>query len=215
VCPCPKWLFPPRARTRAVGRDVWRLTAELLLVLATAVTLGFESHGTYVHFILSDGCGCFQNSSVLELTLFEDWLTDWMLSCCWPLPAEWSLVPSPMGIMTIFFCLTALGAFRLFPVWRLSDRLCYKLGYPGIQYPSIMWLPNASSRLQASCSNYNLQFFNMIFVSVKWSCPGKIHLSESNYYESEIASVGATYMLNLLDCWKKLECFLIHPTCGK
>jgi hypothetical protein len=35
-------------------------------------------------------------------------LTDLLLNCCWPLPAQWFLVPSPTGQMTIFYCLTAL-----------------------------------------------------------------------------------------------------------
>jgi hypothetical protein len=34
------------------------------------------------------------------------------LTCCWPSPTQWFLVPSPTGIMTIFYCLTALGAFK-------------------------------------------------------------------------------------------------------
>jgi hypothetical protein len=39
--------------------------------------------------------------------------TDWLLNYCWPLPVQWFLVASPAGLMTIFFSLTALGAFRL------------------------------------------------------------------------------------------------------
>jgi hypothetical protein len=39
--------------------------------------------------------------------------TDWLLNCCWPSPAYWVLVPSPTGLMTIFYCLTALGGFRI------------------------------------------------------------------------------------------------------
>jgi hypothetical protein len=34
------------------------------------------------------------------------------VNCCWSSPAQWCLVPSPAGPMTIFYCLTALGAFR-------------------------------------------------------------------------------------------------------
>jgi hypothetical protein len=40
--------------------------------------------------------------------------TDWLLSCCWSSPEQWFLVPSPTGLMTVFYCLTVLGAFRLF-----------------------------------------------------------------------------------------------------
>jgi hypothetical protein len=37
---------------------------------------------------------------------------DCLLNCCWPSPAQWFLVPSPMGLTTIFYSQTALGAFR-------------------------------------------------------------------------------------------------------
>jgi hypothetical protein len=39
-------------------------------------------------------------------------LTSKLLNCCWTLPAQWFLVPNPTRVMTIFYCLTALGAFR-------------------------------------------------------------------------------------------------------
>jgi hypothetical protein len=45
----------------------------------------------------------------LQIEKPSDWLTD----CCWPSPAQWFLVPSPTGLMSIFYCLTALGAFWL------------------------------------------------------------------------------------------------------
>jgi hypothetical protein len=39
-------------------------------------------------------------------------LPDWLLNCFWPSPVQWSLVPSPTRLMTIFYSLTSLGAFR-------------------------------------------------------------------------------------------------------
>jgi hypothetical protein len=50
-------------------------------------------------------------------TLFSTAL-NWLLNCCWPSPAQWFLVPSPTGLMTVFYSLTALGAFR-HPRWLL------------------------------------------------------------------------------------------------
>jgi hypothetical protein len=38
--------------------------------------------------------------------------TDWLLNCCWSSLAQWLLVPGPAGFMTIFYCLTDLGAFK-------------------------------------------------------------------------------------------------------
>jgi hypothetical protein len=32
-----------------------------------------------------------------------------LVNCCWPSPGQSFLVPSPAGLMTIFYCLTALG----------------------------------------------------------------------------------------------------------
>jgi hypothetical protein len=34
------------------------------------------------------------------------------LNCCWPSPAQWFLIPPFTGLMTIFYTLTDLGAFR-------------------------------------------------------------------------------------------------------
>jgi hypothetical protein len=39
--------------------------------------------------------------------------TDWLLNFCWPSPAQLFLVPSPAGLMTIFYCLTSLGVVQL------------------------------------------------------------------------------------------------------
>jgi hypothetical protein len=49
----------------------------------------------------------------------------WLLNCCWHSPAQWFLVPSPTGLMTIFYCLTALGAFRPQPAFRLKSKSHY------------------------------------------------------------------------------------------
>jgi hypothetical protein len=38
--------------------------------------------------------------------------TEWLPNCCWPSPAQWYLVPSPTGLVTM---LTALGAFTRYP----------------------------------------------------------------------------------------------------
>jgi hypothetical protein len=46
-------------------------------------------------------------------------LFDWLLNCCLPWPAEWFLVPSPTGRMTIFH-------WRL---WELSDSLPLYLNF--------------------------------------------------------------------------------------
>jgi hypothetical protein len=76
------------------------------------------------------------SASVLTSLLGGSWLTiydllamtvdstaaAWLLSCCWLSPAQWFLVPSPVGLMTIYYCLMALGAFR--PLSCDSDFNC-------------------------------------------------------------------------------------------
>jgi hypothetical protein len=48
--------------------------------------------------------------------------TDWPVNCCWSSPAQWFLVPSPTGITTLFYCLTALRSFRIPDLhWFLSS----------------------------------------------------------------------------------------------
>jgi hypothetical protein len=39
-------------------------------------------------------------------------LTAWLQNCCWPSPAQWLFVPSPTGLIAIFYSLTALESFR-------------------------------------------------------------------------------------------------------
>jgi hypothetical protein len=58
------------------------------------------------------GIFCSRSYVVAGWLQFHNSLLDWLLNCCWPSAAQWSLVPSPMGLMTMFYCLTVLGAFR-------------------------------------------------------------------------------------------------------
>jgi hypothetical protein len=63
---------------------------------------------------------------------------DWLLSCCWPSPAYWYLVPSPTRLTTIFYCLMARGAFRtLFSV--SSATLSYKSTPSIVSHVTILW----------------------------------------------------------------------------
>jgi hypothetical protein len=50
--------------------------------------------------------------------LLTDRPTDWQTNCCSPSPAQWSLVPSPTGPMTTFYCLTALPHGLASWVWH-------------------------------------------------------------------------------------------------
>jgi hypothetical protein len=55
-----------------------------------------------------------------------------LVNCCWPSTAESFVVPSPAGLMIIFYCLTALGVVKLDSdseecgCFR-SDLVCHKL----------------------------------------------------------------------------------------
>jgi hypothetical protein len=46
-----------------------------------------------------------------EYTYIPDWLTGWLLNCCWSSPAQPIFVPSPTELMPTFYCVTALGAY--------------------------------------------------------------------------------------------------------
>lgn len=39
-------------------------------------------------------------------------ITDWLLNCGWPSPAQWFWVPRPTIPMTWFYCLTTLRSFK-------------------------------------------------------------------------------------------------------
>jgi hypothetical protein len=67
-------------------------------------------------------------------TCFSCWLLGWtndwfltacLLNCCWSSPAQWFLVPNPTGSMTIFYSLTALGAFRHSLVLTAKAKIIY------------------------------------------------------------------------------------------
>jgi hypothetical protein len=83
-----------------ISRLTHWLTAKLLLALASTVTLGSESHGTHDHVLLSDGSGSLQTTLPL---------TDKLLLA---LASTVIICLNPTGLMTIFYCLLAVGAFR-------------------------------------------------------------------------------------------------------
>jgi hypothetical protein len=83
-----------------VGRS-----GKLLLAFASNAILGSESHGTHDHILLSHDSGS-RTSTGTAVSVC------WRVNCCWPSPAQSFLVPSPAGLRTIFYSLTALGAFR-------------------------------------------------------------------------------------------------------
>jgi hypothetical protein len=58
----------------------------------------------------------------------------WLLNCCWLLPTQWFLVLSPTGLMTIFYCLTALGAF-----WPCRSSLGFVDCWRGSRYIALAW----------------------------------------------------------------------------
>jgi hypothetical protein len=123
-----------------------------LLALASTVILDSEPQGTHDHDLVSDGSGtnwlsvCWviaagsrqhsyfwfrvprTNEHILlshhseSRAILFDWLTDWLPNCCWTSPAQLFLVPSLTGLMTIFYCLTALGVGQLY----LTDWLTAK-----------------------------------------------------------------------------------------
>jgi hypothetical protein len=53
------------------------------------------------------------------MSFSKDWLTDWLINFCWPSPAQRLLVPSPKGLMTIFYYLTTSES-RLLYDWRFT-----------------------------------------------------------------------------------------------
>jgi hypothetical protein len=89
------------------------------------------------------------------------------VDCCWSSPAQWFLVASPTGLMTIFYCLTALGAFRP----PLQRYIYWNSGYidkatdsPLIQYgPYRKW-----------------QFQQLFYCCVCISCRGNLEPLHSN-----------------------------------
>jgi hypothetical protein len=62
---------------------------------------------------------------------------DWPLNVCWSSPAQWSLVPSPTGLKTLFYCLTALGALQTHWFFNEFGRLPSKVKVKFILWPTV------------------------------------------------------------------------------
>jgi hypothetical protein len=65
---------------------------------------------------LTTTCRLSTNSCYHKPSLTTHWLSlavnyYSLLNCCWPCPARWFLIPSHTGLITIFYSLTAPGAF--------------------------------------------------------------------------------------------------------
>jgi hypothetical protein len=75
-------------------------SGKLLLVLASTVVLGSESSSTWPYFSLS-------SLGVVQLYC-QPWSCQLVrqVNCCWPLPSQLFLVLSPVGLTTMFYCLT-------------------------------------------------------------------------------------------------------------
>jgi hypothetical protein len=92
-------------------------------------------------------------------------LTDWLLNCCWPSPAQWFFVPSPAGLMTIFYSLTALGAFRLL-WWLLVGwvNCCWASPVQPVLIPSPAGLMTTTlSRIWESCNLWLLSVSELFY----------------------------------------------------
>jgi hypothetical protein len=99
----PRWtndhIFLPHWPTSVPGK--------LLLAFASTVILGSGIGGTCYRIFLS------YDSELWDWVLALDWSVGWV-NCCWSSPAQLFLFPDPEGLVTIFFCLTTLGAVEAF-----------------------------------------------------------------------------------------------------
>jgi hypothetical protein len=54
--------------------------------------------------------GKMNRTGAMGTPIGDDW--SGQVNCCWPSPGQSFLVLSPMGLMTIFFCLITLGVMQ-------------------------------------------------------------------------------------------------------
>jgi hypothetical protein len=102
----------PNVEEQSVGRS-----DKLLLVLGSTVILGFRSRkrsmtkiivASYTCTYVIWGGATTSTRGQGRSCCVNNWLSD-----CWLSPAQWFYVPSPTELMTIFYCLTVLEAFRV------------------------------------------------------------------------------------------------------
>jgi hypothetical protein len=91
---------------------------------------------------------------------------DWLLNCCWPSSAQWFLVPSPTGFMTIFYCLTGLGTFQI----RSEYSLCpYILAEYGV-YFAFLWVVLLGQRCERKMFYiYRIYRYLVIVTASTWA----------------------------------------------
>jgi hypothetical protein len=85
-----------------------------MLAIARTPILGSESKGTHDHTLLSNVSRSPQTLPHYSPTAdFNQWPTfqSSAVYSCWSSPAQWFFVPSPTGFITIYYSLTAIGAF--------------------------------------------------------------------------------------------------------
>jgi hypothetical protein len=122
------FLFVPRPlMCFNMGPPLWlflvSLSGKLLLAFASSVIHGFRSLGTHVHIFLT-----LHSHRVLRLFMFSGRSVS-QVNCCWPLLEQLFLVLSPVGPMTVFYCLTTL-------VVHFSKLV---LTYPNITWGQTAW----------------------------------------------------------------------------
>jgi hypothetical protein len=100
-------LFYPKVncwKVWSVGRSVGRLGLinSCYFSPAQSILVSVPDFQDFLHVLK---CGLFfdERRGLLKI---------WLLDCCWPSPTQWLLVPSHTGLTTIFYFMTAQGAFR-------------------------------------------------------------------------------------------------------
>jgi hypothetical protein len=88
-------------------------TREVLAVVNIMTTVFWLSL-TGIQFGVAGG-----RNSWLKWT--ADWQTVWLLNRCWPLSSQWFLIRGPTRLMTIFYCLAAIGGVK-----RLTLLNCFR-----------------------------------------------------------------------------------------
>jgi hypothetical protein len=125
--------------------------------------LRWNSLNRYISLVYIKSCskilGFWSTSKTfLRKSLEKNWLTAKLL---WFSPAQWFVVPFPTGLITIFYCLTALEAFKTPP--RATCRLA--LGRTDRLLSLIRHAPSRKQRLQ--------RFF---YFSVCIHCSGNVFI---------------------------------------
>jgi hypothetical protein len=156
---------------------------KLLLALASTVVLDFGSQFLFSTLLRILKWGLFFNEKKGLTT------TACLLHWCWPSPAQWFFVEAH-GLITIFYCLSAIAAFRPLSSLRITNRLL------SIHFILRIWYD--TDHIQNIASN-NSSIIACVFIAAGTSLPSRLHATAASYQSQSYVTIDGSVGQSVLE----------------